>query len=69
MYTYHMIFCPAFQESFAQTAKFQANYQHLRAGCIKKRFRVISDAESLCFPAILEQNTLLSAQYPAQWRV
>lgn len=37
MYTYHMIFCPVFQESFAQMVKFQAIYQHICNFLYKKR--------------------------------
>ncbi len=37
MYTYHMIFCSVFQESFAQMVKFQAIYQHPRDLLYKKR--------------------------------
>lgn len=67
MYTYHMIFCSVFQESFAQMVKFQAIYQHTRDFLYKKkRFSAALDAESLCLTALPEQNILLYPQCPVR---
>lgn len=63
MYTYHMIFCSVFQESFAQMVKFQAIYQHTCDLLYKKkRFSAALDAESLYLIASHEQNILLYPQ-------